>query len=130
MSKIEINQQVATDFSDEFYRHIVLDTLKKLEIDDVEVSIGIIGDEEIKKINKTYRNKDEVTDVLSFEDGGSDKDKRYLGEILIAYKFVKERAKINGGDLAEDLGLMLRHGLMHLLGYNHQQMKELSFKAI
>ncbi|MDO8663295.1 MAG: rRNA maturation RNase YbeY [Candidatus Wildermuthbacteria bacterium] len=80
---------------------------------EMDVSIGIIGKEEIKKLNQKYRKKNRPTDVLSFLYKGS-------GEIVICPQEVKKNAKKYKLALKEELARVLIHGILHLLGYNHE----------
>ncbi|BDR58630.1 rRNA maturation RNase YbeY [Xylocopilactobacillus apicola] len=98
--------------------------------DDTEVSITFVSDDEIHQINKNYRNKDRVTDVISFaiEDGEDTKilsmlaDQgipRDLGDLFIAPNFVFKRARDLGHSVERELGYTVIHGLLHLSGYDH-----------
>ena len=87
-----------------------------------EISIALVGSQEIKKINAIYRQKNSVTDVLSF---GEQKSKfrlgGYLGEIIICYPQAARQAKKIGHTLNQELEILLIHGLLHLLGYDHEK---------
>ncbi|MBQ3142803.1 MAG: rRNA maturation RNase YbeY [Bacilli bacterium] len=85
-------------------------------------NIVIVDKEKIKEINKLYRKKDKVTDVISFafEDNGNIyKDIRYLGEIYICAEVAEEQAKEYGHSYKREICYLAVHGLMHLLGYDH-----------
>lgn len=87
----------------------------------VEISIALINEKEIQKINKIYRNKNEPTDVLSFKEDfnftvPSSKIKQ-LGEMVIC------PSQITGRD-HHGIEKVFIHGLLHLLGYTHQLKKE------
>jgi rRNA maturation RNase YbeY len=91
-----------------------------------EISIALVSDQEIKKFNRIYRRKNQVTDVLSFSQQDSClkyplKSGQYLGEIIIGYPQAKRQAKIAKNSLNQELKLLLTHGFLHLLGYNHQK---------
>ena len=87
------------------------------------VSVIIGTDEQLREMNLRYRGIDAVTDILSFaaqplpqevnEDAG------YLGDIIIALPYVSRRAKREVHDLQDEIILLLVHGLLHLLGYDH-----------
>ncbi|BDR56510.1 rRNA maturation RNase YbeY [Xylocopilactobacillus apis] len=103
---------------------------KLKHLDDTQISINFVSDEEIHSINKEYRNKDLVTDVISFaiED---DEDPnvleafknegipRDLGDLFIAPNFVFKRAEEMGHSKERELGYTVIHGLLHLSGYDH-----------
>ena len=80
-----------------------------------EVSIILTDDAEIHEINKTYRNIDKATNVLSFELG----DDVLLGDIYISYDTVKKEAHQQGISFHDHVAHMVVHGMFHLLGYDH-----------
>lgn len=79
--------------------------------------IAFVTTEEIRKLNKTYRGKNKPTDVLSFE---SD-DPSSLGELAIAPEIISAQARDHGLLVREELGYMVLHGFLHLLGYDHEK---------
>ncbi len=87
-----------------------------------EVEINIIGDNEIKKLNNLYRKQNKITDVLSFawqEDDYVDTDT--LGQIYISLPQIKRQSKVWGVTIKEEFTRILVHGLLHLVGYDHQE---------
>ena len=96
---------------------------KHLNIENPLLNIVIVDNEKIREINKEYRNKDAVTDVISFafEEGKDVKyeDVRFLGEIDISYERCKEQAKDYGHSVRREFCYLAVHGLLHLLGYDH-----------
>ncbi|MPQ24574.1 rRNA maturation RNase YbeY [Bacillus paralicheniformis] len=101
--------------------------------DGAEVSVTIVNNEEIQKINKEYRGKDYPTDVISFaleEDGegeieiiGADMPP-VLGDIIISADKAREQAEEYGHSLMRELGFLTVHGFLHLLGYDHMTEEE------
>ncbi len=96
---------------------------KKLGILNPLLNIVIVDNEKIREINKEYRDKDAVTDVISFafeevEDVKYD-DIRFLGEIYISYERCKEQAEEFGHSVRREFSYLAVHGLLHLLGYDH-----------
>lgn len=81
-----------------------------------EISIAILSPLEIKKLNKIYRHKNKVTDVLSFNLD----DEKILGEIVICLEQAKKQAKEKKISLQAELKLLVVHGTLHLLGYDHE----------
>ncbi len=79
-----------------------------------DVSIVLVGDKRIRDINREYRKKDKVTDVLSFEESEAGD---FFGEIIIDYAQIKRQAKKYSRNTKEELGYMLIHGLLHLSGF-------------
>ena len=98
-------------------------TLKHEKVLNANFSIVFVDNEKIQYLNKNYRNKDSVTDVISFafEDnkGVCYNDIRFLGEIYISIPRMIEQAKMYGHSEMRELGFLTVHGLLHLLGYDH-----------
>ncbi|KRM56072.1 rRNA maturation RNase YbeY [Lacticaseibacillus sharpeae] len=96
---------------------------------DTEMSITIVDDAEIQRINREYRNTDRVTDVISFaiEDGESDDDEfavfegipENIGDLFIDPFKVADQAKDYGHSFERELGYTVVHGFLHLNGYDH-----------
>jgi Predicted metal-dependent hydrolase len=94
--------------------------LEVLGLSRVELSIVLVSDAQIKRLNKLYRNKDKPTDVLSFPIGEKVEDWLILGDIVISVDTAKRQAQELGHSLEEELKRLLVHGLVHLLGYDHE----------
>ena len=96
---------------------------KHLNIENPLLNIVIVDNEKIREINKEYRNKDAVTDVIyfAFEEvkDVNYEDVRFLGEIYISYERCKEQAKDYGHSVRREFCYLAVHGLLHLLGYDH-----------
>ena len=93
--------------------------------EEAELSVTFVDKEEIQEINKMYRDKDKVTDVISFaleedepEITGLDMP-RVLGDIIICTDVAKEQANNYGHSFERELGFLALHGFLHLLGYDH-----------
>ena len=111
---IEINNLTTAVVDEDFLKKtakIVIDGEKKKAI---ELSIALVGQERIKKLNKKYRGKNRATDVLSFSYDGS-------GDIVICLGEVKKNAKRFGTTFKKELAICLIHGILHLLGYDHEK---------
>lgn len=87
---------------------------------DSEVSVTLVDDKEIKRINKKYRNINKPTNVLSFELG----DDILLGDIFISLDTVIKEAKSENISVAEHTAHMVVHGVLHLMGYDHLNDKD------
>ena len=91
---------------------------EKLKLDPkLEFNLVFVTSTEIRKLNKTYRGKNYATDVLSF-DGD---DETSFGELVIAPQVIKRQAKEHGLTVREELGYMVLHGILHLLGFDHEK---------
>ena len=108
----------------------LLDHAAKMENveEGTEVSVTFVTNEEIREINKQYRDKDSATDVISFaleelSEGevvpvGMDMP-RVLGDIIISVERTREQAEEYGHTFERELGFLAVHGFLHLLGYDH-----------
>ena len=99
--------------------------------DNTEISVTVVDNEEIRKINNKFRNIDRATDVLSFplidfdnEDLPNDGSKIYLGDIIISIERAKEQANEYGHSLDREVGFLTAHSMLHLLGYDHMVPEE------
>ncbi len=92
----------------------ITETLTKKDIE-----LLIVKNDEIRELNKEHRNIDKATDVLSFP-MDFDFVNMPLGSIVISTDFVEEKAKEYGHSFNEELSLLFIHGLLHLLGYDHE----------
>ncbi|NLJ84737.1 MAG: rRNA maturation RNase YbeY [Halanaerobiaceae bacterium] len=84
-----------------------------------EISIALVDNEQIRDLNKMYRGIDEPTDVLSFP-----MDDEIWGDIIISTDKVISQAEEYGHSLERELGFLVVHGILHLLGYDHQTPEE------
>ncbi|NMC13798.1 MAG: rRNA maturation RNase YbeY [Chloroflexi bacterium] len=89
----------------------------------VELSIVITSNEQIRILNRQYRGIDAATDVLSFpaEEIDPETGNAYLGDILIAYPYASDQAAAEGHSIDNEMQLLVVHGTLHLLGYDHVQ---------
>jgi len=85
---------------------------------DKDIELILTTDEEIKKLNKEYRNKDKATDVLSFP--LENIPAMPLGSIVISVDTAKRGAEEFGHSVNNEIKLLFIHGLLHLLGYDHE----------
>lgn len=92
-----------------------------------EVSVTFVDDEAIHQLNKSYRNVDRSTDVLSFplgENGkydiNNDTGMCLLGDIVISIPHAVNQAEIYGHTLEREIGFLTVHSMLHLLGYDHE----------
>ena len=98
--------------------------LETLKLPDAELSVLFIGDRAMRTLNRNYRGKDSTTDVLSF----SMREGRYggvqpnmLGDIVIAMPVARRQAVDAGLTMQQELERLLIHGLLHLVGYDHER---------
>ena len=90
-----------------------------------EISVSFVTPEQIKALNRDYRNKDSVTDVLSFPLKGEDYDINpasgcaMLGDVIICVKRAGEQAAKYGHSLLYEITFLTVHSVLHLLGFDH-----------
>lgn len=131
---IEINNLTTNPVDEDFLKKIVSIVLKGEKIvREVELSIALIGPGRMRKINRRYRGKNRVTDVLAFPESkillekfkvGVVKKVKGLGEIVICLREVKKNAKRFNLSSEKELSRVLIHGMLHLLGYEHEKAEE------
>ncbi|MBL7053793.1 rRNA maturation RNase YbeY [Patescibacteria group bacterium] len=109
LAKAQISKKFISDWMTNAFR---LTKSKQLIKD---LSVAFVSEQEIKAINKKYRNINNITDVLSFADPA---------EIIICWDKLKQQAKLKKCTQKQELRLLLVHGLLHILGYNHQNQKQ------
>jgi len=87
-----------------------------------ELSLSLVRDIEIRRLNRAYRGKDWPTDVLSFSlrEGEFGVVSRALGDVVISLETAKRQARENGLTLGEEVNRLLVHGILHLAGYDHE----------
>ncbi len=94
---------------------------------DAELSVALVDDSEIAVLNAEYRGKSGPTDVLSFsllEGDHAERRGQMLGDVVIAVAVAERQAAELGHDLDEELLRLLIHGVLHLLGFDHEQDEE------
>jgi len=101
-------------------RRVAKIVLKGENREKAELSIVLVGSEKIKGLNKKYRGKNKPTDVLSFVNVLC----ADLGEIIICPEAVKQNSKKYKSDFKKELTRVLVHGILHLIGYNHEKSKK------
>ena len=97
--------------------------LKELDIENHEISVLIVDDEQIRKINRDYLNRDRPTNVISFamtEGFSGDIHPEILGDIVISAETALRDASADGLQFSDEMEFLLIHGLLHLIGYNHE----------
>ena len=93
---------------------------------DVELSCVLVNDQIIQVLNKTYREKDKPTNVLSFESGQLDQEfllqtpLLLLGDLVLAYETIQKEASDGSKSFENHLSHLFVHGMLHLLGYDHE----------
>ena len=99
--------------------------LDYLDVSDKELSVLVVDDARIRQLNHQYRDKDYATDVLSFpqldEDEEPGIDQHLLGDVVLSIETAELQAKEHDLSLEEELILLLIHGILHLMGFDHER---------
>lgn len=125
--KLNIINDSGMDLSEQmlakWMKGIAAELLKKKVIEaekkSQEVSLVFLNENDAKKLNWNYRCKDYPTDILTF---GSD-DPTSMGELVLCPQVISRQAKDHGMSLDDELGYIVLHGVLHLLGFDHEKNK-------
>ena len=136
MNKLEIFKQVEDEIIElEEVEKVLYKAMEKEGLENTSFNLIIVDNEYIHELNKTYRNIDRETDVITFalEDEDSlviGTDERILGDIYISIDKARSQAEEYGHGLLRELAFLAVHGFYHLLGYDHmsQEEEEIMFK--
>lgn len=133
MEILLVNLQEKTGKSEEAEK-AVRSVLEKMALEfrlssQTEVSVVFTDNEGIRALNREYRGRDCPTDVLSFAQDEGEKiaspgDLHLLGDIVISLEKAMEQASDYGHSLEREAGFLAAHGMLHLLGYDHQTPEE------
>lgn len=107
----------------DFIRKAIITTLEIAGYgDDYEISFSVVDEDEIRSLNRDYRRKDSVTDVLSFPVFERDEieDSGLLGDVVICAKRAQEQAEEFGHSYEREIIYLTVHSILHLLGYDHE----------
>jgi probable rRNA maturation factor len=100
--------------------------LEALDLGASELSLSLVDDAEMRRLNRSWRGKDRPTDVLSFSlrEGEFGRVSSALGDVVISLETAKRQGREHGLTLGEEVNRLLVHGILHLAGYDH----EISFR--
>jgi len=124
---VEFNNLTSFEIDEAYLRKIAEDVLRaEKACEACELSVAFVGPEKMQELNRDHRNKDSVTDVLSFQCCKDPEMKgkieiEPLGEVVICPSFVEEQAKLNENTFQKELSFVLIHGILHLSGYDHEK---------
>lgn len=127
------------DVPDEWQEEVDFATLRRLAFavaeaeglsGPLEIELSIVDAEQIRSLNSQFRGLDEVTDVLSFPQHGDEAEAVFvaspdgvdrLGDVVICLPRAREQAEEYGHSLAREVSYLFVHGVLHLLGYDHEE---------
>jgi len=112
-TNLEINNLTKDRIDKKLLEKIAKKTLKSLKTKLAEISLVFVSDIRMKSLNRKYRGRNRVTDVLAFD----------YGEIIVCLPQAKRQAKKIGHSLKKELAILLIHGILHLAGYSDETKK-------
>jgi probable rRNA maturation factor len=128
MINVIIAEQYKVFLTEKFIEDVVHLTLidQKIDFEKNDLSVVIDSDEVLKKLNQQYRGLDQPTDVLSFSANDLDLETGHniLGDIVISYPRAEKQAVDANHTVNKEVQLLIIHGVLHLLGYDHSNEKE------
>jgi rRNA maturation RNase YbeY len=129
---VRITQESKMPLEEAFFARIATETIKRCPIfqqknvEEVSVNAIAVTKEKIQELNRTYRKKDAVTDILSFGEYADteaivheEAPKIFLGELFFCYDFIAEAAQEDEVTVEHEMIYIFSHGILHLLGYDH-----------
>ena len=126
MDALILNRQHEHSISVSHLKRFASRLLQHLSIPDREFSLLLTNDCTIRRFNRDFRSKDNPTDILSFPLGRQrrvvpDFSSCYLGDIIISVEKAQQQALERKHSLLHEIKLLMIHGLLHLLGYDHER---------
>lgn len=118
--EVEVIKAVAAPITPAFVRGVlrraarVPELAARLPDGGATVAVRITDESEMRRLNRTYAGEDHATDVLSFEGEGT-----HVGDIAISWPHVIDQARRQGHSEKDEVSVLLVHGLLHLLGWDH-----------
>ena len=110
-----------TNVDEDNLSKVCQDFLNENALEQSELLIRLVSPVEIQVLNKEYRNKNQVTNVLSFQSDIPDEvEESILGDIVICVDVVREEALVGDKKFADHLTHMAVHGILHLIGHDHE----------
>ena len=126
MIEIQKSSSISEYYDDRLIRNAIIRTLEVLKKPELDITVRLIDDGEMKSLNQTFRGEDKTTDVLSFNQDILDPEtgRSYLGDIVISIPTAKKQAEVQGHQLEQECAFLAIHGTLHLLGYDHYEPKD------
>ena len=124
---IEIAESVTLAIQPSLFESAAQEAIQQAgESPEVSLTVLITDEAQVQELNRQYRGMDEPTDVLSFPADYVDPDTNvlYLGDVIISLPQAQVQATSGGHSLKEEMQLLVVHGVLHLLGYDHMEDEE------
>lgn len=134
--EVEVNNKTKSPMADDFFVTVAEKTIAESDLDllaggkNISISVALVSEKEMQELNKQCRQKDSVTDILSFWEYSSIEEIEnvmknspteglFLGELILCYDDIVKYAKKEKIELREELANVFSHGILHLLGFEH-----------
>lgn len=125
---IEIQQETSTHpkINHTLIKHAIEKTLAFLDKPEMDITLRLTSDGELRQMNQTFRGIAKTTDVLAFNQDTIDPEteRLYLGDIIISMDRALQQAPENDHSLDEECAFLAIHGTLHLLGFDHYELEE------
>ncbi|GAH97988.1 unnamed protein product, partial [marine sediment metagenome] len=128
---IRVHDLTNSQVDEDFFREIARNVFKKEKVEEkIGLSIILVKPRRIRELNKKYKKENRTTDVLSFGQELNSRRLKFpslpnenleLGDVVICLNEVKKNARKFNSDFKKELALVLIHGILHLLGYDHEK---------
>lgn len=115
-----LNRQRRVSLDEEDLRAFATTLRRALRLSRESFAVVVVSDRRSAALNRRYRSQNQPTDVLSFAAGASPRTNGYLGDVVISAETARRNARRYGHRLEEEVKLLMVHGLLHLLGYDHE----------
>lgn len=129
--EIEVNNLTNSPMADDFFVRVAERTIVETGYDflqekNISISVALVSEQEMQRLNRESRQKDAVTDVLSFfeyetveEIKSIQEENIFLGELIMCYDDIEKYAQAEKIDLEKELANVFSHGVLHLLCFSH-----------
>lgn len=123
---INISSNQAHLIDRDFLKEAIRLTLETHEKSDIDLTLQLTDDKTVRQLNRAYRGIDKTTDVLAFNQEfiNPETNQLYLGDVIISIDQAQKQAQENNQSLNEECALLTIHGTLHLLGYDHAEVRE------
>ncbi|SRR5229473_2695349 len=117
-----VNRQRKKKIEPEAWTTIASEMLKAIGKSQSSATVAFVSDTKIRELNRKFRGIDSATDVLSFPDAATTRQRQgqNLGDIAVSVEQAERQAKENGLRFQEEISQLILHGLLHLCGYDHE----------
>jgi len=118
-----INRQRSRRMNGKLWREFAAQALRQIDAPQQSATIVFVSSATIRRLNREFRGRDQVTDVLSFPaavESFETENQSQLGEIVISVQRATVQAKQNGLTFTNEVEQLILHGLLHLCGYDHE----------